>query len=107
MILQRLIFKKYFLSIIFFSDLISTVSLILDLNMIYFLIVESKLEIENNQLKFKAANIQSNLNLTNYIHVIRYFRLTRLLSWIKLFKEYHKKQFYLKAGQNKKENLGN
>lgn len=98
MILRIWGIQGYFNSIIFYSDFISTVSLILDISWIYLLLFKDLLKLSGqNELIFTVSTLQSHYNLSTYIHVIRYLRLARVLTWIKLFREYHKKQFYKKA----------
>ena len=102
-ILQAIVDPSYLISLVFLTDIISVLSLVFDIGWIYQNFFFDYYE----YTQFGLLSI-SNFILTNtidfsaYIEILRYLRLVRILSWMRIFYESQKKWFMNESMQDNK-----
>lgn len=93
-ILQAIIEPSYLTSLIFFTDLVSVLSLTFDIGWIYQNFFFDYYEYTQYGLLSISNYIATNtIDFSSYIEILRYLRLIRILSWMRIFHKSQKKWF--------------
>ena len=93
-ILQAIVESSYLVSFVFFTDVISVLSLIFDIGWIYRNFFFDYYKYTQYGLLSISNYIATNtIDFSSYIEILRYLRLVRILSWMRIFYKYQKKWF--------------
>ena len=93
--MQGIVDARYFLSLMFVTDLLSVISLIFDIGWIYRNFFYDYYEYSKYGLLSISNYIETNtIDFAAYIEILRYLRLVRVLSWTRIFYESQKKWFH-------------
>lgn len=93
-ILQAVVDPGYLASFVFFTDVISVLSLTFDIGWIYENFFFDYYEYTQFGLLSISNYIATNtIDFSSYIEILRYLRLVRILSWMRIFYKYQKKWF--------------
>ena len=89
-----LAYKDYLNSFLFIINVVSIFSLLLDIGWIYNSFFKKRFIIsKNNEVILLNSFFGDVEQFLTYVYIVRYLRMTRVFSWIRIFRETQKQTF--------------